>query len=408
MDRPTARLTTLAVVVVLASACVTQQPPDRAALPDVAVAVAAPRPCSVVVGESLGVEVESVPSGSPSEGVIEAADRLVAVDGSPVSSLSDVRDALSDRAPGDDVAVDLGRAGASISDTVTLGSSADGLPRLGITISEVYDEVPVAEFETTPAGTGLARLVQVGDRLLSVDPGEPTIGVFDLTLPDTEFWQAIGGVAYWVDGPTTDDPTLRTSDGGVIEAWEDGVVPARILGTVGDDLVVVFLGPAGVSVRRIPTSGGEAEWISRPSSDLGLPVVTYASPDGSVLVLGLGTAESPDLRFLLMDADTGAIRVELEGLAGNSVFGWFDETGLATQGSDGVLVVTDVGDGSTRPIDLPTFGAADVRLWPVGDGVHVLVDTGSQLLRIDAEDEASTRPIIARCQIGAVGQPGSG
>lgn len=408
MDRPTPRLT-IAALALVASACVTQQSPDRSPLPDVEAAVTPPQPCSVVVGESTGVDVETVLAGSPSEGVLAAGDTLVDVDGSPIGVLSDVRDALADRSPGDAVEVTVSRSGDELGGTVVLGAAPDGTtPRLGITITETYVEIPVGDHEGTPTPSELGRLVQVGDRLLGVDPLTANVGVLDIELPDTEFWQMVGGVAYWVEAPSSDDPTLRGSDGSIVQAWDEGVEPARLLGTIDGDLVGVFLDPTGVSVRRFDPGAAEAEWVSRPNNEIGLPVVSYASPDGEMLLLGLGTVESSELRFLLFDADTGAIRAEIEGLAGNSVFGWFDTTVVINQSGAGELVRTDLTDGSIEPIDLPPFATDDVRLWPVGDGVHLLVDTGSQLLRIDTGDLAATRPLVSRCEIGAVGQPGSG
>lgn len=399
----------VALVVILAS-CLAQEPPERAPLPAIEDVVATPRPCSFAFGESQGVRVEQILAGSASAGILEADDRIVLLDGAAVTTTSDVRDALARKAPGESVIVEVERDGLRRADTIVLGADpADpAIPRLGITISQIFDEVPVVDVGSDAVVESVfARTVQIGDLLFRVDPLTPSAARLEVPVPNATYWHVIDRVAYWVEDPSG-DAALSNSDGETVEGWEAGANPARMLGTVGGHLVVVFLDDAGVSVRRIDPDGGEVVWLSRPSTDIGLPVVTYASPDESLLLLVLGEPESERLRFLLLRADTGAILSEVSPLAGWSTFGWFDDERLVVQEQGAPLQLFSVVTEEMEQIELAVTSGDSVRLWPVGDGRHLMIDSGAQLLRSTLDDPTDTRPLVARCSVGVIGQPGSG
>jgi hypothetical protein len=47
-------------------------------------------------------------------------------------------------------------------------------------------------------------------------------------------------------------------------------------------------------------------------------------------------------------------------------------------------------------------------MWAVGNGRHVIVDTGRTLARLDLTQDVEVRALVERCEIGRVGDPGWG
>lgn len=393
---------------VLVSGCIGQTPPARTPLPPVGDAVTPPDPCSLVIGDSLGIEVQTVTPDTPADGVIQAGDRLVAVDGTPLETLGDVRTSITDQPAGTSITIDIERGESALRQTIALaGAPGSTTPRLGVTVSEIYPEVSLTNLEPGDPIGPYVRVMEIGGEFLRVDPLGPVAAPLDASIPDNSFWHVAGGVAYWVEDPQT-APRLVDGDGNELNAWETTASPARVIGIVGTDLIVVFLDADGVSIRRLHPGAETTAWTLRPDPDVGLPVISYPSPDGSRLIIGLGQSGTDALRFLLVDAGTGRTVSEIEPLAAASLFGWFDDSRLVVQFGADPLDLYDLLTGDTTPVDLPAFGTVPLRLWPVGDGVHLLADIGSQLLRTTAGDPTLTRPIAARCAVGAVDQIGSG
>jgi PDZ domain-containing protein len=91
----------------------------------------------------LGYDVETpvvarVRNGSPSDGVLEEGDELLAVDGQPVGSIQDVVSAVADGPGGEPLDVRLRRDGST--QTVTVGrEEVDGESRIGVVLGVDYD-----------------------------------------------------------------------------------------------------------------------------------------------------------------------------------------------------------------------------------------------------------------------------
>ena len=68
-----------------------------------------------------GVKVERVLDGGPSDGILEAGDRIVSIGGEPVTTAEAVGDTVRASAPGDELAIQVERDGATLDLTVTVG-----------------------------------------------------------------------------------------------------------------------------------------------------------------------------------------------------------------------------------------------------------------------------------------------
>ncbi|MEX1134167.1 MAG: PDZ domain-containing protein [Acidimicrobiia bacterium] len=78
------------------SACATA-PPERSALPDVGEVLELPVACSFFIGEPQGVEVSEVVEDTAADGVLEAGDVIVALNGKATADSEHLRQALSEQ-----------------------------------------------------------------------------------------------------------------------------------------------------------------------------------------------------------------------------------------------------------------------------------------------------------------------
>ena len=87
------------------------------------------------------LRVTSVDSDSPSAGALRADDRIVRVDGAPVTTGEQGLEAIRDREPGDDVDITVFRDGERHSYTVTTEASADddAVPVIGVGVAIDFD-----------------------------------------------------------------------------------------------------------------------------------------------------------------------------------------------------------------------------------------------------------------------------
>jgi Lon-like protease len=89
---------------------------------------------------AIDVTVRTVTKNAPADGVLRKGDVITAVDGKRVGSAAQVVSAISGLAPGDTVALDIKRNGASRHLTLTTGAAPDdpNSARIGVGLGEVY------------------------------------------------------------------------------------------------------------------------------------------------------------------------------------------------------------------------------------------------------------------------------
>jgi Lon-like protease len=144
------------------------------------------------------VLVRDVVKGTPAVGRLEAGDRILRVDGHAVASIDQVRAAITSHHTGERVAFLVDRNHTPTSVEVRV-AAADGQPRVGVELTERYENLPLKlTIETENIGgpsAGLMFALSIIDRLTPADltGGRRIAGTGELSM-DREVLP-IGGVA---------------------------------------------------------------------------------------------------------------------------------------------------------------------------------------------------------------------
>jgi PDZ domain-containing protein len=144
------------------------------------------------------VEVGDVVRGTPADGTLQAGDQILQVDGHAVATIDQVRAAISSHRSGEKVAFLVAR-GATRRSVAVRVAAADGRPRVGVELREVFKDLPVkVTIETEDIGgpsAGLMFTLSIIDRLTAEDltGGRRIAGTGEISV-DREVLP-IGGVA---------------------------------------------------------------------------------------------------------------------------------------------------------------------------------------------------------------------
>jgi hypothetical protein len=416
------RLSWLVSLPLILAGCTGQEPPARAALPDVAAIVEPPEPCSLVVGDGLGVDVKEVVAGSPAEGAIEVGDRIVTLDGTDLTTVDDLFLVMESKAPGDRIEIALVRADQPNEVSIELAADPDSpeRPIMGVLVGTAYQRVLPAELAGDPSVTGrLARLVEVEEELFVLDPVSGHWSNLATSAPD-EGYQTLKGGLLVLEEAGTDQAALRLLPDASVRITGSAAAPERLLGPVGDIVAVLALTDGGstgsdpvYSILGVETATGRVQWEWEVPADLGgVPRYAVTSPERRrILVVATPGDQFADSRHVVLD-DRGEVAVDqdrLGPLTGNPVFGWFSSRTLFFQEPDGDLALFDLVEDEVRPISLPASITIDdqTRLWTVGDGKNVLVANRRTLVRANLVDGGEVRVLAERCQV-TTDNPGYG
>jgi len=399
------------ILVGLLVACSGQAPPTRDSLPDVGVVVPQALPCGFLLGDGLGVSIEDVISGGAAEGKLEPGDILVTLDGAEVLNAEQLRTALSDKSVGQEINVEVIRAGDPISVAVVLGSNPDdpSRPLLGVMIETSFERVEAATVESGIQGGPLVRVVGVGSRLYLLNPQTAEWGALNTEVPAAP-WTAASGAVFTVEDPDSEDAALVDAVSGdrillEVADWQG----SRILGSMGDQVVVSAARPAPgeeglfqISVLLVNLQSRNATWIwIVDDPEIGVPVASFPSPDGTRLLLAGQGQEDDVIRYLILSSEaTVQVRPsQLTAAEGTIAVGWFDDDEVLLRNSQGGLILLDAATGITTPAEIPVVVGTISRAWAVGDGRTVLADTGSSLIRFEIGASQEVRTLADRCQI---------
>jgi Lon-like protease len=149
--------------------------------------------------EPSGVEVTQVVAGTPADGKLRAGDRILKADGRAVASTEDVRAAITGHESGERVAFRIDRDDTEKDVSVQV-READGQPRVGILLRDLFPDLPVKvsiETENNIGGpsAGLMFTLSIIDKLTPEDltGGRRIAGTGEIALDGGVL--PVGGVA---------------------------------------------------------------------------------------------------------------------------------------------------------------------------------------------------------------------
>lgn len=390
-------------------------PPERSALPDVAQVLPEPTGCLFSVGQALGVGILEVIDGSSAEGVLQADDLIVAIDGNPTPDAATLSSLMRERSPGDVIELTVDRAGQPVSRGITLGANPDdpARARIGITIRTRYDTVRLEKAEDEVATSRTSRPLEIGGRIVAFDPLTTTWGASEIEVPSETNWvgtsEGLYAISDEVDAVITD---LRTGD--VVE--HDGFrewSPRRLIGSLGTGLLIVVTadipdqpGFVNVGIALFEPGDGVTRWVSPVLIDFGLPVAAHSAPDGSAFVAIGSDQESGAIMAVQYYNADGIIETVGDLTSLGTPIGWFDQSSVAFRSTDQSVSVFSVTDGSTQTFTLPD-SLANSLITTVGDGRQILALAGRDMMLHDLTEGGEVRTLAENCAIGRIGEPGS-
>ncbi|HEX4907411.1 MAG TPA: PDZ domain-containing protein [Actinomycetes bacterium] len=149
--------------------------------------------------EPSGVEVTQVVAGTPADGKLRAGDRILDADGRAVASTEEVRAAITRHEIGERVAFRIARDDTEKNVSVQV-READGQPRVGILLRDLFPDLPVKvsiETENNIGGpsAGLMFTLSIIDKLTPEDltGGKRIAGTGEIALDGGVL--PVGGVA---------------------------------------------------------------------------------------------------------------------------------------------------------------------------------------------------------------------
>lgn len=412
------RVVGLSVAVLLVTACAGQEPPPRTPLPDAAQVVPLPVSCGFQVGEGRGVNIDDVIPDSGADGVLAIGDLLVAVNGEGIANADQLREALGRQAVGDTVSVEVIRDGDEVNTEILLGPNPDApeRPMLGVMIVTAFERLEPDEVGTDVEIGGLARAVGIGPSVYVLDPVSGNWASLAVDVPD-EAWAAAGQAVLTLENATTPESALVdivSGDRLVFDLGEWWGV--NILGSLGSDTVLSVARPipgetslVEVAVVSVDFHRRAVEWIWQIDQPIGIPVATFPSPDGARLLVAGQDQEDEVLRYTVLSAADGFPMVSSDTLAAaeaTAALGWFDEESFLVSTGTGGLLIVDAASGVASEAALPAAVGQVTRLTTVGDGIHLLAESGSSLIKLDLGGTSEIRTLADHCQVGRIGSLG--
>ncbi len=412
------RVVGLSLSVLLVTACAGQEPPPRTPLPDAADVVPLPVTCSFQVGEGLGVSIDDVIPDSGADGVLVIGDLVVAVNGEGIANADQLREALGQQEVGDTVSVDVIRDGEAVSTEILLGPNPDApeRPLLGVMIVTAFDRLEPNEVGTDIDIGTLARAVGIGPSIYLLDPVSGNWASLGVDVPD-EAWAAAGQAILTLENPTTPESALVDTLSGDRLVFDLGDWwGVNILGSLGSDTVLSVARPipgetslVEVAVVVVDFHRRVVEWIWQIDQPIGIPVATFPSPDGARLLVAGQDQEDEVLRYTVLSAADGLPMASSDTLAAaeaTAALGWFNEESFLVSTGTGSLVMVDAASGVASEAALPPAVGQVTRLTTVGDGVHLLAESGTSLIKLDLGGTSEIRTLADHCQVGLIGSLG--
>ena len=405
----------LPAVLLVVAACAAQ-PPERSPLPDVSEVLPQLEGCQLNVGEPLGVTVTSIIEGSAATGLLEAGDVITAIGDSATPDRPELSDVMTNQSPGETTTITYLRDGQPGTVEITFGQNENDPSRamIGVNVQTAYESVGLADANDVVGPSETARLVELAGNLYVFDPLDSVWQQTGIAPPTETRWVATSAGVYSVNA---DDPAKIIDLIGGETVPDDGFngwAPRRLLGTLGDHLLVFVTaeipdqpGFVNVGIAAFDPLLGETKWVSPIGNSFGVPVAAFGAPNNdSFIAVGADIDSGEQTSVLFFDA-AGTPNTENELGQLGEMIGWFDQQSLAFRSSDDAVSVLNLVDGTTTSFELPTNLAGAVAA-TVGDGQHIIAVDGRNMVLQDLEDTNNARPLMNNCSIGRTSDPGWG
>lgn len=374
--------------------------------------------CGFQVGEGQGVNIDDVIADSGADGVLAVGDLLIAVNGDGIANADQLREALARQDVGDTVSVDVIRDGEEISTEILLGPNPDApeRPMLGVMIVTAFERLEPEEVGTDVEVGDLARAVGIGSSIYVLDPVTGNWASLGVEMPD-EAWAAAGQAILTLENATTPESALVDAVSGDRLVFDLGDWwGVNILGSVGSDTVLSVARPipgdtelVELAVVVIDFHRRAVEWIWQIDQPIGVPVATFPSPDGARLLVAGQDQEDDTLRYTVLSAEDGFPMASSDTLAAAEAtvaLGWFDDESFLVSTGTGSLLMVDAASGVSADAALPAAVGQVSRLATIGDGVHLLAESGTSLIMLDLSGTTEIRTLADHCQVGLIGNLG--
>lgn len=382
--------------------------------------------CRLTLGPGLGAQVTEVIAGTAADGVLVVGDTIVDVDRVRVSTSAALGEVLRAHEVGDLVSIGVVRDGSEpLVVEVVLEEHPDlpGVPLIGVITTTGEERRAVRTLADDPAFAGpLLRVVRFESRYLLFDPVNvqwsallqvPVVGGETFVTSESEVYQFDA----FLDGSVFIMGSIRGSLAPVAaEGWDvlasltliDGVL---LVGAIQEDLTR----PSGIqsAVLGLDAATGEVLWtalVEDQSSGSFIPTSAARDPFHNralIRMTPLGEANPESHLMITFDAGEPALG-PIRGIPdGALVMGWFARDRLIwvdTPQSLPTPHITEVITGSTVADTLPSLSGVRT-VWPAGDGAHLMMSDGANLLyaRVGSEE---VRLLTVDCGAGVFGEPG--
>lgn len=401
------RIAALLVVMLVGVACA-QTPPDRDALPSVEEALEPPAQCSFFLGEPQGVLVQEVSPDSAADGLLIAGDVIVAFDNEPTPDSTALLAALDEKEAGDVVEIEVMRGDEETQQTITLGDDG-GEPRIGVSIRTQYQTVEADDIDTEITSGPMVRPISIGGTVYLFDPSSRTWERTDIEVADELNWVSAGSGIYAIEGDSITDVESGdvVSDDG-FDDWE----PIRIIGSAGDDLILVVTQEVpedpervAVGVSRFNPVSGRTAWVEPVIDGFGIPISALGSPDAEqIVVVGVDEGGTEIMGIDVWSGD--GVAQGMEGLVDlGTPVGWTDDETVLfrTEAETGSLLTVPGGEIEEITLEAAIGG---LPLFPVGDGRTVLAIDGRTLVLDDLTLAGDFQVLAENCSVSRIGEPG--
>ena len=397
----------------LVSSCAAA-PPERDSLPDVEEALDPPVACAFLVGEPKGIAVSEVMTDTAAEGVLEAGDVIVAVNGVATVDTDTLREVLDVQEVGDEIEIDLIRDGTDQSAALVLGSNPDDPERvyIGVMIRTDYELVPASEADHAVTAAPTSRSFTIGGTLFG---GDPTLGVWSNTgvaIESESNWVSTTGGVYSLesggDGALTEITSGDQIDYDLTEDW----TAVRLIGSIDEDLLIAATSPVpddpelvSVALARLDPATGETEWVVGITEGFGVPLTAWGSPGSELIAIAGVEADNSQVTGVEILDVNGEVAGFGDLLPLGTPVGWLDaETALFRTSATTVSALNAL---TSEIVEFDLDASLEASpVFAVADGHSVLAVTGRSLVLDDLEAANEVRVLAENCTVNRVGETG--